>query len=487
MATNEMNQLDIKTQDGGSYSFPVVDQTARDTASAAKTAAESAKKTAEGITVPTKLSELTNDAGYMTGYTETDPTVPSWAKQSKKPSYTAAEVGAQPAGNYLTEEELSEKGYATETFVSAKIAEAELSGSEVDLSGFATKDDIPKKTSQLTNDSGFITDFTETDPTVPAWAKAATKPAYTAAEVGARPSTWMPSASDVGADPSGTAAAAVTAHNTEAAAHNDIRLLITNLTTRLNTLADSDDTTLDQLSELVAYIKDNRELIDGITTGKVNVADIVNNLTTNVATKPLSAAQGVALKALIDAITIPTALPNPKKLTFTGGATGEYDGSSELAIEIPEGAECNIQRIESESSNYVYLRDLASGLYLLYGYFRPFTGSSTRLVYDNVLASVAADDTGSHILTFDTVNSKINFVEILVDSTQTSGFTYTRTAISLLDLHGLLARAEALEGLISANGINLIDRTTGKACTVYVDNGKLTMEIEEPEEATEEG
>lgn len=47
---------------------------------------------------------------------ETDPTVPDWAKQSKKPSYTAQEVGALPA---------------------------------------ETK--IPAKTSDLTNDAGFIT------------------------------------------------------------------------------------------------------------------------------------------------------------------------------------------------------------------------------------------------------------------------------------------------------------------------------------------
>jgi hypothetical protein len=32
--------------------------------------------------------------GYLTSYTETDPTVPSWAKASTKPSYTASEVGA---------------------------------------------------------------------------------------------------------------------------------------------------------------------------------------------------------------------------------------------------------------------------------------------------------------------------------------------------------------------------------------------------------
>lgn len=47
-------------------------------------------------TIPTKVSDLTNDSGYITGYTETDPTVPSWAKASSKPSYTASEVGAVP-------------------------------------------------------------------------------------------------------------------------------------------------------------------------------------------------------------------------------------------------------------------------------------------------------------------------------------------------------------------------------------------------------
>ena len=60
---------------------------------------------------------------YLTSFTETDPTVPSWAKQSTKPSYTATEVGALPSTTF-----------------------------------------IPSKTSDLTNDSGFITGYTETDP-----------------------------------------------------------------------------------------------------------------------------------------------------------------------------------------------------------------------------------------------------------------------------------------------------------------------------------
>ena len=71
------------------------------------------------VTVPSKTSDLQNDSGFITGIsstdvttalgytpydgttnpnsyisTETDPTVPSWAKESSKPSYTAREVGA---------------------------------------------------------------------------------------------------------------------------------------------------------------------------------------------------------------------------------------------------------------------------------------------------------------------------------------------------------------------------------------------------------
>ena len=75
-------------------------------------------------TVPTKVSAFTNDVGYMTSYTETDPTVPQWAKAQNKPTYTASEVGALPSTTV-----------------------------------------IPSKTSDLTNDSGFITD--EDIPTIP--------------------------------------------------------------------------------------------------------------------------------------------------------------------------------------------------------------------------------------------------------------------------------------------------------------------------------
>ena len=47
-------------------------------------------------TIPTKVSDLTNDSGFITSYTETDPTVPSWAKASSKPSYNFSEIGSTP-------------------------------------------------------------------------------------------------------------------------------------------------------------------------------------------------------------------------------------------------------------------------------------------------------------------------------------------------------------------------------------------------------
>lgn len=43
--------------------------------------------------IPTKVSQLANDSGYLTDYSETDPTVPAWAKAQSKPTYTKSEVG----------------------------------------------------------------------------------------------------------------------------------------------------------------------------------------------------------------------------------------------------------------------------------------------------------------------------------------------------------------------------------------------------------
>lgn len=96
----------------------------------------------------------------------------------------------------------------------------------------------------------------------------------------------------------------IATHNTSAEAHPDLRLQLQNYIAKVDAILDSDDATLDELKEVVDYIKSNRDLIDAITVSKVSVEDIVDDLVTNVANRPLSAAQGVILKDLIDTLRI---------------------------------------------------------------------------------------------------------------------------------------------------------------------------------------
>ena len=96
--------------------------------------------------IPTNVSAFTNDAGYITGYTETDPTVPAWAKEATKPAYDYSEIANTP-----------------------------------------TIPTVPTNVSAFTNDAGYLTNYTETDPTVPAWVMEATKPAYDYSEIANTP------------------------------------------------------------------------------------------------------------------------------------------------------------------------------------------------------------------------------------------------------------------------------------------------------------
>lgn len=134
----------------------------------------------------------------------------------------------------------------------------------------------------------------EKDPTVPAWAKQPNKPTYTAEEVGARPKDWMPTAEDVGALPSDTKIPSKP---------EDVGAMPAN--TKIPSTA----------AEVGALPKDTKP------------ADI--------GAQP---AGNYALKSDIPTIpTIPTKLPNPNSLTFTGAVSGTYDGSAPLTLDIPAG------------------------------------------------------------------------------------------------------------------------------------------------------
>lgn len=216
---------------------------------------------------------------------EKDPTVPDWAKEETKPSYSKSEVGLGNVDNVKQYSPSNPPPYPVVS-VNGQTGKVQLGAADV---GARPSNWIP-----------------------------------TAVEVGALPDTYVPpnqTAAQVGADPAGTAAAAVSAHNTSPDSHGDLRLELKAINDRLTAFFDSDNQTLDELSEIVAYITSNKALIDSITTSKVSVADIINNLTTNVANKPLSAAQGVVLKGLIDSVSNSLSNYQPK---------GDYALRSEL-------------------------------------------------------------------------------------------------------------------------------------------------------------
>ena len=77
--------------------------------------------------MPTKTSDLTNDSGFITDYTETDPTVPNHVKNITQANITSWNNKSDFSGNYN------------------------------DLSNKPT---IPTKTSDLTNDSRFVNEQT---------------------------------------------------------------------------------------------------------------------------------------------------------------------------------------------------------------------------------------------------------------------------------------------------------------------------------------
>ena len=97
-----------------------------------------------------EVQELLDKAGTAV-QTETDPTVPSWAKAESKPSYSASEVGAVPTTRKVNNKALSADVTLSASDVGALPSDTPLfSGSYDDLTN---KPDIPDSLSDLSDDS----------------------------------------------------------------------------------------------------------------------------------------------------------------------------------------------------------------------------------------------------------------------------------------------------------------------------------------------
>lgn len=167
-----------------------------------------------------KITSSTGKDTITAGTNSVD--VYDWAQASTKPSYNLDEITDGTTNKAFTQTEKTKLGNIAagaevnqNAFSNVKVGSTTVTadsktdtltleaGGDVTLTPDTSGDKVtisvttPKKTSDLTNDSGFITGYTETDPTVPAWAKAASKPTYTASEVGAVPTSQKGAANGV--------------------------------------------------------------------------------------------------------------------------------------------------------------------------------------------------------------------------------------------------------------------------------------------------
>lgn len=168
-------------------------------------------KKADVSALPTKLSQLTNDSGFITSADVPEGASASTTVPKMDGTAAAGSENAFARGDHIHPTDTSrlattgDGSQVTVSFNPAEARTAPASGDTLavvagklaklfaDLGALAYKDGIAAddldaaiKASLAKADSA-LQSFTETDPTVPAWAKAATKPTYTAAEVGAIP------------------------------------------------------------------------------------------------------------------------------------------------------------------------------------------------------------------------------------------------------------------------------------------------------------
>lgn len=172
---------------------------------------EKLSKKADTTAVPTNVSQLTNDAGYITASQVPEGAVASSTVPKMNGTSAVGTENAFARGDHVHPTDTTrlatngDGSQVTVTFNAATEKAAPASGDTLatimgklaknfaDLGVLAYRDnismdDIPaevKSAMALANSA--LQSYTETDPTVPAWAKEATKPAYTAAEVGAIP------------------------------------------------------------------------------------------------------------------------------------------------------------------------------------------------------------------------------------------------------------------------------------------------------------
>ena len=140
-------------------------------------------------TIPTRVSDLENDEGYLTTYTETDPTVPAWAKEGTKPSYNLGEVSDTASYVRMTPGERTklssiasgaavnvQSDWKQETTTADDYIKNKPSLGSLASKSVVSKTDLETSVqTSLDKADTALQSFTEVDPTVPSHVKAITE------------------------------------------------------------------------------------------------------------------------------------------------------------------------------------------------------------------------------------------------------------------------------------------------------------------------
>ena len=247
---------------------------------------------------------------------ETDPTVSEWAKQPTKPSYTADEVGALPVGTKIptkTSDLTNDSGYLTQ------IPEEYVTETELGRKGYVVEDDIPEKLPSpgILTFTGAVNDTydgsvnkTINIPTgggeggTSDYNALANKPKLNGVEIaGNKTSTDYKIVSS------------------EQGIENNGKFLGVGVDGNV-TLVDKPTYTADEVGARP----------DTWTPSAEDVGALPNDTEIPSKTSDLKNDSGFITNS-----DIPEKLPNPQKIIFTGAVSAEYDGSSQQTINIPTG------------------------------------------------------------------------------------------------------------------------------------------------------
>ena len=247
---------------------------------------------------------------------ETDPTVSEWAKQPTKPSYTADEVGALPVGTKIptkTSDLTNDSGYLTQ------IPEEYVTETELGQKGYVIEDDIPEKLPS----PGTLT-FT-----------GAVNDTY---DGSANKTINIPTGGGEGGTSDYNALANKPKLNGVEIAGNktstDYKIVsseqgIENNGKFLGIGADGNVTPVDKPTYTADEVGARP---DTWTPSAEDVGALPNDTEIPSKTSDLENDSGFITNS-----DIPEKLPNPQKIIFTGAVTAEYDGSSQQTINIPTG------------------------------------------------------------------------------------------------------------------------------------------------------